>query len=151
MCWKPALVLGLALVVEGGGLLGDDDAFDAVSEVVDVEVDEEAGFYAGEAEDVFHVLDGGFVEGGGGGGDDDAVFDEEVDTDGAVDAVAFVGDGEGVVAVEEDFSHAEFEGEAVAVGFGHEAGAEVVVDFHAGSDDEVGEFLGVEFHGALDW
>ena len=112
---------------------GNDEAFDAVAELLDVEVDQEAALETGEAKVVVEVglvfaaqLLGGFDL------QKQLVFDDEVERD---------------VALEKDLAVEELVGEAVAVGFDVQAWPEVFVDLHAGADDDVRQFFSGDIQG----
>jgi hypothetical protein len=129
---------------------GNDGTFDAEAEVLDVEIDEEAGGDVCELEvgdETAFVEEGDLVGGKGEDVDEEGAFDDKVEGVGRVDEAAFVGETERKIALEDEFAELEFAGETVAVGGIDEAGAELAVDLHTRSDDDVGEIGLVQVHG----
>jgi hypothetical protein len=130
--------------------LGNDDPFYPIAEIGHVEIDEKADFEAGETQDIGHMLLCRGAKVWLGGGDDDTVLDQKIHAHGTVHPVAFISDGQGMIALEHNLAHAQLQAKAIAVGFRSQTWAKMPMDFHAGSDDEMWEFLGIEFHDEWD-
>ena len=133
-------------VMQSWRQLGNDHALYAIAQVVHIEVHQQAGFHTGQAKNIRHVLHGSVSEVGMSRRDNDAALNKKIHPHRTVHAVAFVADRQGVIALKNDFPHAQLQREAVAVSFRHQARSKMAVDLHAGTNNKVGKFLGVKFH-----
>ena len=139
---------GFFAVVEDGRFRGDDHAADAVAEVRDIEVDEQAHFVACEAEQVAQAFLVGVVDTAAAhDAEEEGFFDEEVHPCAGVDADSLVVERERCVPPVDDLLHAEFERQAIAVGIPVETRTQMPMHLHAGSHDEMRQFLKIEVHG----